>query len=725
MPGANTILFGTSVTAVILQSALPALSDASGGTRILGGADYVYIMGNLAGLTTDGFTLTSNNNKLQGLDIVDFGGNGVVINGDNNTVGTDGDGTNDAAELNIIRENSLNGILINSGGDNNVIAGNRIGLDRSGTIKTNSLNGIRLSGTGNRVGVLGNDVSDTLETNTISGNTQDGIYITNNNNTIAGNKITANTLNGIQVYGCIETLIGTNGNNVADALEGNLISGNLDYGIYINQANQTTIAGNRIGTNAAGDAQQRNMDGGIYVYDGYANVIGTDGVGLGAAGEGNLISGQATFGIKFYASENNTIAGNIIGADLTGLIALPNGAGIQFDRSGYNFIGTNGDGVGDALERNLVSGNTTLGIDLYGIDTEGNTIAGNIIGLNLSGTAKLPNGKSGLRLGGSADENLVGTDGDGISDTLERNIISGNTEYGIYIDGGQLNEIAGNYVGTNITGTGALGNTLDGVKVFGGSANKIGTNGDGIGDAREGNVISGNGANGIYLAYSTVNPTSANYIQANLIGTTASGTGALGNFSNGIYLERVQDNAIGWSASTFGNTIAYNPGAGIRFTSPVQMTGNRFLGNRMFANGLGIDLGNAGITYNDTGDGDTGANGLLNFPVITGAESTGDTIGVSYQLNSKASRTYTLDFYLSTTCNSSGYGEGEIYVGYFSVTTDATGNVLGAQGLAADNIPGGLFLTATTTNSDGSTSEFSQCIEIEGPRFIFLPMIIR
>jgi CSLREA domain-containing protein len=724
--GANTIIFAPGVSAIFVQSALPILNDTTGGTKIDGRTDYVNIAGTLAGATTDGFTINSNNNKLQALDIVDFGGNGIVINGDNNVIGTDGDGSNDAAEHNIIRESSKNGILVNSGAENNRISGNSIGLDRTGTKKANAFNGIQLNAANNRVGVLGDGISDELERNVISGNGLDGISISGGNNTVAGNDILANSQNGIYLVACIENVIGTNGDGLADLAEGNLISSNQDYGIYIYEANQTTIAGNRIGTNAAGTAQMRNMDGGIYLYDGYANVIGTDGSGAGATGEGNLISGNLGFGIKLYVSDGNSIAGNIIGTDLSGSVALPNSMGIFLDRSGSNIIGTNGDGVGDALERNIISGNTSLGIDLTGVGTIFNTIAGNLIGLNITGTAALPHEKSGVRLGGNANQNRVGTDGDGDSDTLERNTISGNTEYGINIENGLQNVIAGNYIGTNAAGTSVIGNGLYGVRVFGGSSNYIGTNGDGVGDSIEGNVISGNLWGGILLAYDAGNPTSANYIQKNLIGTNASGSGPLPNQGYGVRLERVEDNAIGWTSSTLGNKIAYNTAAGISFTSPVQMTGNRFLGNSMYGNGFGIDLGTSGVTYNDTSDGDTGPNGLLNFPILLGAESTGDSVGIAYELHSKPSQTYSLDFYVSNSCHSSGYGEGGVYLGYFSVTTDTTGGVIGAQGVLADNIPGLLYLTATTTDSEGSTSEFSECIVIEGPVIkVFLPMISR
>ncbi len=722
MIGENLINFEPAVITVIVQTALPALSDATGGTTIYGGEGYVYLQGTLTSAGTNGLTLSSNNNKIQGLDIIDFPGNGIVINGDSNVIGTDGDGLSDAAEHNVIRENSQNGIQVNFGADNNRIAGNRIGVDRAGLEKSNLLNGISLGGSNNRVGVLGNGVSDDLEGNLISQNDQDGIFVTGTSNVIAGNTITVNAKNGIYVTGCNLNLIGTNGNGVADAAEGNLISGNLDYGIQIFQANEITVAGNKIGTNANGDARFANMDGGIYIWDGYANVIGTDGAGSGATAEGNLISGNNNHGIKLYISEGNTIAGNKIGTNPSGTAAVYNGnAGIFIDRSYFNFIGTRGDGLGDALEGNLISGNGVDGIVILGIDSIDNIIAGNIVGLDASGTLALPNEGNGLVLGPNGDQNQAGTDGNGISDAQERNIISGNALCGVYIRGAQ-NNVAGNYIGTNLSGNAAVPNQTYGVCIYDAMANTIGSNGDGVGDSREGNVISGNGFGGVYLG-TTGALTAANGIYGNWIGTTASGAGALGNSGAGVWLENVGDNRVGYSTSTLGNVIAYNQSAGIRFTSLSNLTGNQFVGNRMFANQFGIDLGSYGVTHNDTGDYDSGANSLLNFPVLLGAESTGDSVSVAVSYSSAPNKTYALDFYWSSTCNASGYGEGALYLGWDSVTTEAGGAALKQVGLAVDNIQPG-FITATAIDSDGSTSEFSACIPVEGASFmILLPLI--
>ena len=724
MSGENRIVFEAGIITVILWNALPALSDTSGGTTIYGGAGYVYLQGTLTSSGTPGLTLTSNNNKIQGLDIVDFPGNGIVINGDNNTIGTDGDGVDDAAEHNVIRENSLNGILVNFGADNNRIAGNNIGVDRAGVAEPNLLNDINLGGSGNRVGVLGNGVSDDVEGNLISRNGQEGIFVTGVSNTIAGNTISVNTKNGIYVTGCNLNLIGTNGNSVADAAEGNLISGNLDYGVQIYQANETTVAGNKIGTNASGEAKFANMDGGVYIFDGYANLIGTDGTGSGASAEGNLISGNTTYGVYLNLAEGNTIAGNRIGTNASGSAALKNGfSGVYMDRSHFNWIGTNGDGAGDALEGNLISGNGGEGIMLSGIGSSENTIAGNVIGLDVSGTLALPNGDYGLVLGPNGDLNRVGTDGNGVSDAAERNIISGNALCGVYIRAVQ-NTVAGNYIGTNTSGTAAVANQTYGICMYDALANTIGTNGDGAGDSREGNLISGNGFGGIYLG-TTGATTAANGIYGNWIGTTASGAGALGNSGPGVRLENVGDNRVGYSSSALGNVIAHNLGAGIEFTSLGTVTGNQFVGNRMFDNNFGIDLGSYGVTHNDTGDYDSGPNGLLNFPVLLGAESTGDSVSIAVSYSSTPNKNYALDFYWSSSCNGSGYGEGAVYLGWDSVTTDAGGSGLKQVGLAVENIQPG-YITATAIDADGSTSEFSQCIPVEGTTYLFLlPLIAK
>ncbi len=145
--------------------------------------------------------------------------------------------------------------------------------------------------------------------------------------------------------------------------------------------------------------------------------------------------------------------------------------------------------------------------------------------------------------------------------------------------------------------------------------------------------------------------------------------------------------------------------------------GNSFNGNRVHNNGgLGIDLGNDGVTINDFGDPDTGPNGLQNAPVLQGATTVGTITRVRGSLSSTPERPYALQFYANDSCDSSTYGEGEIPVGgSYVVNTDAKGYVsfdidLGSLGIS----DGSAFTGLATDQVTGDTSEFSRCV-ILGP----------
>ncbi len=130
----------------------------------------------------------------------------------------------------------------------------------------------------------------------------------------------------------------------------------------------------------------------------------------------------------------------------------------------------------------------------------------------------------------------------------------------------------------------------------------------------------------------------------------------------------------------------------------------------MFSNaGLGIDLGADGVTPNDAGDGDTGANNLQNFPVLTSATSGSTTIEGT--LNSTPNTKFRLEFFSSTECDPSGYGEGETFLVFIDVTTDGSGNVTFTVTFP-DTVPGGHFITATATDPNNNTSEFSQGVQV-------------
>ena len=220
-------------------------------------------------------------------------------------------------------------------------------------------------------------------------------------------------------------------------------------------------------------------------------------------------------------------------------------------------------------------------------------------------------------------------------------------------------------------------------------------------------------ANGIRLQEN-----GGNFIQGNFIGTDTTGVNPLGNSVNGIYLTNTTSaNVIGGAGSGAANLIAFNGRDGIAL-APNAGQGNQLIGNRIFSNGaLGIDLRDDGPTPNDPGDTDTGPNGLQNFPVLTDVLSSDETITVSGYLLSAANTTFKLDFYLNDTADPSGFGEGQIYLGAGSVTTDGTGSnafsiVLSGSASFTQ------FVTATATDPANNTSEFSQAKQVRTPPVI-------
>ena len=650
-------------------------------------------------------------------------GSGIVldVSATNNRIGTNGDGVNDAAERNIISSNAAHGLSIGSSG--NLIAGNYIGTDVNGTVDLgNTQNGVNFAAgaTNNRVGTDGNGTGDAAERNLISGNGTSGIALSGAgtmSNIVAGNYIgtdvngtaaLSNGANGILLQsGSGNNRIGTDGNGTADAAERNLISGNTGNGVQIVGASTNTVAGNYIGTDVSGTADLGNTGAGVQIESGAAaNRVGTNGDGNGDAAERNLISGNNTSGVVLQTAgtTTNIVAGNYIGTNVTGLAALPNTVNGIVIAGGAtnNRIGTNGDGNSDAEERNLISGNGGYGIS---ISTSTNTVAGNYIGTNAAGTGVISN-SYGVVISGGATNNIIGTNGDGNGDAAERNLISGNAQIGVVIQsaGTTNNVVAGNYIGTNVNGTAILANSRHGVSIQSASNNRIGTDGNGVGDTAERNLISGNTQHGVYLGGSG---TTGNVVAGNYIGTDVNGTVALGNTNNGVQFQTsASNNRIGGTNAALGNIIAFNA-AGV-YGLVDAGSDNAVLGNSIFSNtGLGLDLSTGGVNANDAGDGDSGANDLLNHPQI---RSIAGTIVNLY--SDVPAGNYLLQIYDNPSgLDSSKYGEGEtlVYSGTVAITA---GGMNHSATLAAAPSNSGQRLAATLTEdlgsgNYGSTSEFS------------------
>ncbi|MCT7985319.1 DUF4347 domain-containing protein [Laspinema sp. A4] len=729
-PEVDTIAFniaGDGVQTIQPLSVLPIINDSViiDATTQPGytGTPLIEIDGiNIGGLDRGVLQITAGNSTVRGLVInrAGFSNAAIVIreNGnnliENNYLGTDVTGTgflersgsgifirdsaNNTIQNNLISgNNNTSSVGIDIEGNRasgNQILGNFIGTDVTGTQDLgNSGSGIVIRNAPN------NQIGGTTVNarNIISGNDFDGIQITGNeanDNQILGNFIGTditgeislrNTFSGILISGGSRSLIG--GDSDSDR---NVISGNGTSGIYIRETSAfNSILGNYIGTNLPGNEAVQNSGDGLRI-EGANNSMGN-----------NLISGNRADGILIggNSANNNRVTGNLIGIDFTGNVALANGeAGVVIAQ------GATGNRIGGITEgdRNIISGNQSTGVNIQTNSTQ-NLILGNFIGTNLTGRSAIGNGQ-GIAI--FSPENTIG----GL-EAGSGNLISGNRSDGIEL-GGAASDIliAGNSIGTDITGTLAIANGGDGIVTDAFPQNM--TIGGTTPNAR--NLISGNSGNGIYLASSN------NRVLGNFIGTQADGISPLGNAGNGVDIASLTgNNLIGGTATGESNQIGFNGSAGIQ-VSPGSNNG--ILSNAIFSNSrLGIDLAgpatnSAGTTANDEGDADTGANNLQNFPIITSAISNGTTTTILGTLNSTPNTEFHIEFFANRTLDPSRFGEGERLIGFVTVTTDGSGNVSFTETLNRA-VPANELITATATDPNNNTSEFSEGAVVISPRF--------
>jgi CSLREA domain-containing protein len=364
---------------------------------------------------------------------------------------------------------------------------------------------------------------------------------------------------------------------------------------------------------------------------------------------------------------------------------------IELDGSGLDPKTFSGGLIKVAAGPTLMTGlviNRAPGSDGVGIQLTagGNTVAGNFIGTDPTGTLPRGNGCNGVRVFSSG--NTIGG-----SSPAARNVIASTGGCAInLILLGNDNRVQGNFIGTDATGTQALGGI--GVDVVG-TGNLVG----GTTRAQQ-NLISGNGSGGVRIYGAG---TSGNTLEGNLIGIDATGSAPLPNLYGIAVLDGAHDNTIGGDSAAAGNAIASNTGAGIKLASDAG-SGNAILSNPIFGNGgLGIDLGADGVTLNDADDADTGPNGLQNFPVLTSVTAS----SVEGTLTGAPNTNFTLQFFANTTCDPTGFGEAQTLIGFAAVTTNAAGHAAFGTSLT---VPPGQGLTATATDASGSTSELSPCV---------------
>jgi hypothetical protein len=327
-----------------------------------------------------------------------------------------------------------------------------------------------------------------------------------------------------------------------------------------------------------------------------------------------------------------------------------------------------------------------------------NRIEGNFIGLDPMGTIARANKGGGIVLSDSSSNLIGGTT------AAERNVISGNSFIGISLSG-STNQIKGNFIGTDSAGVKRLGNGL-GIEVY--NISNLVSSGNIIGGTESGarNLISGNGT-GIQIGGRVFPGPSGNVVQGNLIGTNAAGNAPLPNTSDGITLLVSSGTIIGGRSAGAANVIAFNGGVGV-VTSQTNINA-AVLRNRIFSNaGLGIDLDSDGVTPNDAGDADFGANKFQNFPLITAVTRGAQSTGIEGTLNSQPNTVFTIEIFSNSACDGSGNGEGAQFFHAFEVMTDATGAATFNLNVPLA-LPAGRVLTMTATDPAGNTSEFSPC----------------
>jgi hypothetical protein len=675
----------------------------------------------------------TNNNLVQGNFIgLNAAGNGAIANqtgveitasSQANTIG----GTTTGA-ANTISGNTFSGIAIDgTGTQNNLLQGNFIGVNHAighigDAALPNGSAGINIFG-----GTQSNTIGGTAPGagNLISGNGFQGISISGsntNNNLVQGNVIGLNAagngkiqnLEGIAIFaGAQSNTIG--GTNPA-AL--NVISGNQFQGISIggNNTNNNLVQGNYIGVdgNGSGSGLGNGGDGVGIFGDGPApspspgpapntgaqfNTVG----GLTGAAR-NIISNNGANGVEISnpgnnGTNNNLVVGNYIGTDKTGTIAKPNGAGVSiFGGARFNTIGGT-----TASARNVVSGNNFQGVVIGGVaNTQGatmgpmqNLVQGNYVGLQKDGLTALGNASVGVDLNGAAQSNTVGGSSPGSG-----NVIAANAFHDLDIGGNNTNAnvVAGNFIGLDKDGNNAIANNNNGVGIFSGAKNNI------IGGTSPGarNFISGHAHYGVFISDSG---TTGNLIQGNTIGLNVNGVARPntnpGNFETAVgVFNGAQSNTIGGSALGASNIIADNTNEGVAIFDPTTIK-NAISRNSIFGNHIrGIGMGSL---YNNSNNNQ--ASPGLSSAILGNSGNVGGTDVGGTLSGSAASTAFTIEFF----ANPAGNDEGQFFVGSASVMTNGSGTATFTSPpihlIAA--VPKNYLITATATDPNGNTSQFS------------------
>jgi hypothetical protein len=420
---------------------------------------------------------------------------------------------------------------INPGTSGLLFQGNYLGVDTTGKVAVypsgNGYPGLTVAGTNHTIGGASTAARNLIAasgSSTPTSAVRVGLGVSDMTNygtsniLIQGNYIGTDDTGSAQLggwgYGVIvQGLANTVSIGGTSTGAGNVISGMKNAGISIEEADlgngtkmsphDNIIQGNYIGTDKNGTAAIPNRWG-VAIKNSWDNLIGGT-----EAGARNVISGNSEAGILVWSgyanSKWNTIQGNYIGVDATGLMKLANTNWGMYIDGAENVIG----GLTDAA-RNVVSGNGGRGIHVMGSNQ---LVQGNYVGIGTDGSTAIGNG-IGIQMDGNG--NTVGG-----TTASARNVVAANTGGGILVQGsGQT--VQGNYVGVAANGTTPLGN-LYGVKVFGFNSR--------IGGETAGapNLIVNSSEQGVVVTGGTGNSIQRNSIYGNSMGIDLGNNGVTPN----------------------------------------------------------------------------------------------------------------------------------------------------------------------------------------------------
>jgi parallel beta-helix repeat protein len=507
---------------------------------------------------------------------------------------------------------------------------------------------------------------------------------------------------GIQVAGNGNSLAGV---QIGTDAAGAAIGWNLSTGVLIN-GNQNVVKSSLI-SESNGEGLAVNGNGNI--------VIGSR-FGLATNGLGNSLSGVVVTGNQNQIEDNVSGANNDHGFEITGNLNRVEGNYAGLDDAGATGRSNVNDGIHVFGNQNLVRGNTSSANDAgVFVDGTGNTIVANTLGTDVGRTVGLANDDGVLIAGGFG--NLV-----------TGNFAADNNDSGVQVEAGQNHRVEANELGTSalgnddglliqssfnvVTGNTATGNRNAGIKIDSPAAGP-----PALGNVVEANDSSGNDE-GVVIEDSHRNAVMNNTITDNLRegvlieafdrpnadGNRLTGNTIDGSGFSGVRIEDGHDNSIG-QVDAEPNVITDSGEDGVTVESGDD---NAVVNNSIYRNDdLGIDLDGDGVTANDgLLDADTGANGLLNHPVIDGRTNPD---AVDWTLRTAASTDYRLEFYLNDQC--AGGHDAKELLGVQQVTTDATGLAQGT--FAVGTLDEKVTVSATETDANGfvagPTSELSTC----------------